>query len=147
MFIRCQLPIDLLDSDFAGIFCQLEFGFSQDKPMREGSLSRFRPGIDRETHRSELKPNNGMMTVSPSRCCRQAGDVSRGHRPHHTLERDRRNVVTFIHDDMSIASDDIVDFAVANQTLNHRDIERAVGMPFAAADLADPLGWEIQKHR
>ena len=54
-------------------------------------------------------------------------------------------MVAFVDDQMAILANDIVDFALARQTLNDRNIDNAGRLAFAAADLTDGFGREIEK--
>ena len=45
--------------------------------------------------------------------------------------------MTFIDNDVSVAGDEIIDVVVVIETLNHCDIEAAVGLAFPAPDLTD----------
>ena len=53
--------------------------------------------------------------------------------------------MAFIDDKMAIIGNDIVNFALPNQTLNQRYIDHTGGFAFSGADGAYQLGIDLQK--
>ena len=68
-----------------------------------------------------------MMSVTALRCGSQAGNEFCSDFSQDTLKGYRRQVMTFIDNDMAIVSHQVIYFVFAYQALNHSDIEPAVG--------------------
>src|SRR5690349_18849955 len=87
---------------------------------------------------------NGVVPVTTLRSRRQADHVARLRLGHHALERDGRQVVALVDDDLAIVREDVLDPLLADEALDHRDVEPAVpGFP-AGPDLADLLRLDSQ---
>ena len=117
------------------------------QPMREGTCPRPVFRVDGEANRPELKSEDRVMTVPPMRRRRETGDEAGLHLAHHALERDGWDVVALVDDDVPVGGDEVVDLALPHQALDHGDVEVAVGLAAAAADLADLLRFDAQEHR
>lgn len=113
--------------------------------MPERALGGLPFRIDAESHRAALHEDDRVMPVLAGYGRRQAEDVFRLAAPGHRLEADRRQMVAFVDDQMAVLADDVIDLALAGQTLDDRNVDNAGGFAFAAADLADGLGREIEK--
>jgi len=55
--------------------------------------------------------------------------------------------MAFIGDDMTITADSIVDPSLADQALNHRNVQAAVQTALSGTDLADVLGLDAEEQR
>ena len=75
----------------------------------------------------------------------QAEDVPRLAATRHRLEAYRRQVVTLVDDEVTIVGDHVIHLPLAHQALNDGDVDDTGRAALAAADLADPLGREIEK--
>jgi hypothetical protein len=78
---------------------------------------------------------------------RQARDETGLHLAHHALEGNGWDVMTLVNDDVSVGGYEIVDPTLPHQTLDHGDIEGAVGLAAATADLADLRHLDVHEHR
>src|SRR5215213_10396464 len=76
----------------------------------------------------------------------QANHITRLDLRTHALERNRRDVVTLVHDDMAIRLDQVLDAALPNQALDHRHVEPPVRLALPATDLSDLLLLDAEKH-
>ena len=115
--------------------------------MPERTLGRLPLCINAEPHRAALHEDDRMVPVFAADGCRQAEDAFRLAAPGHRLKTDRRQMVAFVDDQMAILANDVIDLALARQTLNDRYIDNAGGLAFATADLADGFWRKIEKGR
>ena len=113
--------------------------------MAERPFGGLPAGIDTEPHRSALHEDDGMMPVLAGYRGGQAEDIPRLAATRHRLEAYRRQVVTFVDDEVTIVGDHVIDFALAHQALNDGDVDDTGRAALAAADLTDLLGREIEK--
>ena len=54
-------------------------------------------------------------------------------------------MVRFILDDLTVSSDEVAHRVLTNQALHHRDIEAAIGLGLACANLTDTLGLDAKE--
>ena len=87
------------------------------------------------------------MSVTPAWCRGQTRDVARLHLAHHSFERDRGDVVTFVDDHVTVVGHPVVHLVAARQALDHGDIELAVRFTPSCSDLANVPGFEVQEQR
>lgn len=78
-----------------------------------------------------------VVAVPPLRSCGQADDVPCPDRREEPLERNGRDVVAFVDDDVSVPADELVDGVSADEALHHRDVDSAVRFPGVPADPSD----------
>ena len=87
-----------------------------------------------------------MVPVAALRRRGQPDDVASLRLREHALERDRRQVVALVDDDLAIAGHEVVDGFLAHEALDHRDVDSAGGLPLSGADLPDLLLVDSQEH-
>ena len=68
---------------------------------------------------------------------RQPHDELRADSREHSFERDGRDVVTLVHDDVAVVADDLVDLVAPDEALDHRDVQAPVRLSDAASDSTD----------
>jgi hypothetical protein len=85
--------------------------------MHKGMCSCLLLGIDPISNGSALHENDRMMTVFSSDGGRETGDESGLGPADDLLETGRGEMVAFVHDEMSIISDQIVSGAFSRQAL------------------------------
>src|SRR5260370_15500320 len=104
------------------------------------------PGVHSEADRPELHLGNWMVPITALRCCGEPHDIARLHLRQHSLERDRRQVMTLVDDHVPIAADEIVDVISVDETLDHRHVKAAVWFALAASDATDLLLIDAEEH-
>src|SRR5437773_9433314 len=104
-------------------------------------------GVNEKADRPELHFEYGVMPVPAMRCCGQPQDVSGLHLREHALERDCRYVVALVHDHVPIRRDPIIHATLANQALEHRNIQGAVVTALPASDPSNLRLVDSKKHR
>jgi len=114
--------------------------------MRERSSCALRLGIDRKAHGAELHLDDRVMSVAPLRGGSKPRYVPRLDIGQDPFERDGRNVVTLIHDHVTVGCDDIVHGIAADDALQHGDVQTAVRLTFAAPDPPNELGVNAEEH-
>ena len=87
------------------------------------------------------------MAVSSPRGRGQPGDIAGSHLAHDPLERHRRDVVALIDDHVAIGRHDVVHHVLADEALDHGNIQPPVRFPLAGTDLADLLGFQVEEER
>jgi hypothetical protein len=84
------------------------------------------------------------MSVAALGRCGQADDVPRLHLLQDALELDSWEVMALVDDDLTVLRDEIRDGVLANETLDHRDVDlscrRSLGTPNLALDEAGFVG-------
>lgn len=113
--------------------------------MRERSRERLRLGVHAMPNRATLHHDDGVMTVLALRRGGQPDDVARLHLPQHLLEAHRREVVTFIDDDVAVVGHEVVHDLLAVQTLDDVDIDDPGATSASTTDLVNTLDGQIQK--
>src|SRR5205085_2406860 len=86
-------------------------------------------------------------SIAALRCGGESNEIASLHLGQYALEGDRRQVVALIDDDVPVAGDEVVDFFLADETLDHRNIDVAVGLAFVAPDTADLLLVDAEEDR
>jgi hypothetical protein len=89
----------------------------------------------------DLHLEDRVVPIASLRCGGQPSDESSLHFTHHPLERDSRDVMALVHDHVAVAGDEVIDSVPAHETLEHGNIEHAVGLALAGSDSADLPGW------
>ncbi|EXI75345.1 MAG: hypothetical protein AW07_01246 [Candidatus Accumulibacter sp. SK-11] len=97
------------------------------------------------TDRSALHEDDRVMPVLAGHGRRQAKDIPGLRSPDQLLKARRRQVMAFVHDQMTVVPDTVIDHAGADEALDQRHVERAVRLVAAAADAADGLGRQSQE--
>src|SRR5260370_37896238 len=115
-------------------------GFPDDELMSERPPRSLAFRIYPRSQRTQLHLCGRMASVAPPGRRRESEEIARFDLRQHTLERERRQMVTFIDNDMSVAGDEVIDSLLVKEALNHADIEAAVGLAFPGPDLPD-LFW------
>ena len=114
--------------------------------MLERALARVGLCVHREAHRTKLHLRDRVASIAALRCRGQPDDVTRLHRRQHALERDRREMVALVDDDLPVAGHEIRDGLLAHQALDHRDVDPAGGVALSGTDLPDLLGVDTEEH-
>jgi hypothetical protein len=61
------------------------------------------------------------------------------------LEADCGQMMTFIDDEMPVLGDEVVDFAIPNQALDHCDVDDAARLALAATNHANLIWFNLQE--
>src|SRR5229473_450857 len=122
-----QRPVETLDTSVGGSGRKAEGGLAHDEPMLERALARLCLCIHREAHWTKLHLGDWMVPIASLGRRGQPDDVTRLRRRQYALERDRREMVALIDDDLPIAGHEICDGLLAHQALDHRDVDPAGG--------------------
>ena len=85
------------------------------------------------------------MTVPPPRGSGKSREETCPHLAHYPFERDGRNVVAFIHDDVAVVRNDGVHLIPAHQALNHGNVNPTRKRPLPASDLPNLCRLEIEE--
>ena len=85
--------------------------------MVEGPARGVAFGIDSEADGTELHLRDRIVSVTPLQRCGEPDKVARLHLRQYALERYRWQVMTFIDDDVTVASDQVVNFVFAHEVL------------------------------
>jgi hypothetical protein len=145
--VGCQSTVDLLNPRLLRRPIQAERCFADEQFMAERPPCRLTLRVHREAHRPDLHSQDRVVPIAAVGRGREAQDVAGTHLTKHTLERNGRNVVALVDDDVSVAGHDVLDTSLPDEALDHRDVQPAVGLPLTAADLPDFLLPEAQEHR
>jgi len=145
--VGCQSAVDLLNPRLLRSPVQAEGCFADDQLMAERPPCRLTLRVHHEAHGPELHAQDRVVPIAAVGRRREAQDVAGAHLAEYTLERNRRNVVTLVDDDVSVAGHDILDTSLPDQALDHGDVQPAVGLSLASADPPDFLLPEAQEHR
>lgn len=113
--------------------------------MCEGPRGRLRFRVNAETHRTALHEDDWMMPIFTRDGRRKAQDKLRLGAACHRLKADGRKVMAFIHDEMPIPGDKIIDHALVNEALDHGDIDDTCRLTHATANLADTPFGQVEK--
>ena len=97
----------------------------------------LRPDRDIEPDRAALHIDDRVVAVLPHRRCRQAGHIFCSHSAHHLLERNSREMMTFVHNDVAVLCDQILDLAFPIKALNDGHVNDASGLVLTGSDLTD----------
>lgn len=113
--------------------------------MIERAVSSLVPGVYGKANRTQLHFDDWMMTVTALRCGGQAGDEACSDFSQYTLEVHCGEMVAFIHNDMAIVGHQIIHFILAHDTLDHGNVELAVGFTLATTNSSDVTGIQSKK--
>jgi hypothetical protein len=138
-----QRTVETLDPSVSGSGRRREGGLAHDEPVLERALARPRLCVHCEAHRTKLHLGDGMAPIAALRRCGQPGDVTRLRRRQHALERDCRQMVALVDNDLPVAGHEIRDGLPAYQALDHRDTDPAGGAALSRTDLPDLLLFTI----
>lgn len=83
-----------------------------------------------------LHKDDRVLAVPPNRCGGEAEHVPGPSALEDRLERERREVMTLVDNDLAIALDPVTDFPFTGERLHDRDIDLARGLALAATDPA-----------
>ena len=114
--------------------------------MLERTLARLGLCVHREAYRTKLHLGYRMASIASLRRRGQPDDVTRLRRRQHALERDRREMVALVNDNLPVAGHEIRHRLLAHQALDHRDVDPAGGVALSRTDLPDQLGVDTQEH-
>jgi hypothetical protein len=84
-----------------------------------------------------LHVNDGMVSVLPGRCSRQAQDVFSFDFAKHTLESESREMVALVDNDVAILGYKIMNYTLAPQAWDYSDIDHPRSLPFSSPKLPD----------
>src|SRR5712664_1528768 len=92
-----------------------------------------------KSNRTTLHVDDRLMPIFSSRCRRQSQNVFCFHFPKDSFKRDRRKMMTFIHNDVSVVRDEIFDRPFTLQALNYSNIDQTGSLGFASPVLPNVL--------
>ena len=127
---------------FAGV---LEAGGANDDFVGEGAFGGLLTGIDGVPNWAALHEDDGMVAVLAGDGGGEAEDefgLGPADREFETL---RREVVAFIDDDVSVVGDEVFDDALADETLDHGDIDLTGEFLTSASKTSDVFFIEIEE--
>lgn len=102
-------------------------------------------GIHAVSDRATLHEDDGMVTILAIHRGGEAGDKSGLCPARNLLKALSRKVMALVYNEMAIVSNQIVNNALAHQTLEQGNIQHAGRFPATAADSADALGRHAKK--
>ena len=111
---------------------------------REGSRGTI-ARVDDVTDRSDLHLENGMVPVAALWSRGEPGHEPGLHFAHDPHERDGRDVMALVHDDVAVSSNKVLDSIPPHQALEHGHVEPAVRLVLAGADPADFGGRDAEE--
>ena len=115
--------------------------------MCKGTLCRLTLGIHGKANGSELHRSNRMMPIASLRRCREPNDVPRLRLGDYALKRYGGHMMAFVDDDLTVFGNDVLDAVLADEALDHCDIEPTVASFLPSADLTDLLLLDTQEQR
>jgi hypothetical protein len=119
---------------------------AHDQPVLKGPAGGLAPGIHGELDGAELHLQDRVETVGPPRRGRQSGNEARLDLREDALEQHGRDVVALVDDNVTIPCDQVVDRSLADEALDHGDVQPSRRGTLARADLPDRLGVDAEKH-
>src|SRR6056297_1661897 len=96
-------------------------------------------------HRTTLHEDDRVMPVLSGDCRRQSRDIARLRSAGDKLKACSGQVMALIDDKMAVIGNEIVNFALANQTLDQRHIDHSGRFTLSGTDGADLLRVDLQK--
>jgi hypothetical protein len=90
-----------------------------------------------KTNRAALHVDNGLMPIFSSRCCRQSQNVFCFDFTKDSFKRHCRQMMTFIHNHVSVVRDEIFDCPFTLQALNYSNINQTGSLSFPSPVLSD----------
>src|SRR5208283_3039584 len=100
-----------------------------------------------KTNRAALHVDDGLVPVFSSWCCRQSQNVFCFDLAKDSFKRDCRQMMTFIHNHVSVVRDEIFNCSFTMQALDHSDIDQAGSLSFSSPYLTDVPNRQSQKRR
>jgi len=131
-----QHRIELLDRSSLGLLFDRELGLADNERLYKWALCVLVSRIHNEPRGTELHMEDRLQTVPATWSCSESCDKPRSRFRKDALERNGRDVVAFIHDNVSIASHKVGYAAKANQALNHCNVDLAGRSVLSRTDLA-----------
>src|SRR6266849_1549968 len=144
LLVGCECGIQLLDPRRL-LARDLEPRLANYQPVSKGTLRRLALGIDDKANRAELHLGNRMMAIAALWRSRQADDVTGFRLGKHAFEGGGREMVALIDDHLTVVRDDIFDFFLPDEALDHCHIQFAIAGLLACSDLADLLRLDAEK--
>ena len=138
--------VDVLDRDLGEFRRHPEFRVAGSHLVLEGRRFGHRPGAHAEPHGATLHVDDRMVPVLPRRRGGQTDNILGLHLPHHLFERESGYVVAFVDDHLAVLSDEVLHFVFSIQALDDGDVYATCPVHFAAADMPDRFGRQIQEH-
>jgi hypothetical protein len=97
------------------------------------------------THRSALHEDNRMVSILAGHGRGQSQDIPRLGAPRDLFEAKSGQMMTFIHDEMTVARDLIRHLRLADETLYQSNVDSSRGLTATAADGTDVIETDRQK--
>jgi len=91
-----------------------ERGLADDQLVLEWPARRLALRVDLEANGPELHLGDRLVAISSLGCGREPNDVASFHLRQHALERQCRQVMALIHDDMAVPGNEVFDLVLAN---------------------------------
>ena len=113
--------------------------------MRERSRRRLGLRVHAMSNRPALHKNDRVVPVLASHRGGQTGDELCFGAPHGQFKAARRNMMTFIHNEMPVSGHTIVHHFLANETLHQGNVQRARQLVASTAQSPNGLGRHTQK--
>ena len=145
--ISDDLPVSLFVGNQCGVRvvnCEIRdlSRHSETSRPRNDQMPERRPfgglaGTEVEPNRSALPENDRVVSVLSARRRGQTDNELRFDLPHDLLETEGGQVVTLIHDDVSILGNTVPHFAVTMQALKQGDIDKSLPLVLASRNLAN----------
>ncbi len=96
-------------------------------------------------NRATLHDDDRVMPIFALRRRGQTSDVTRLHLPKHLLKAHGRKMVAFVHKNVPVVGDQVVNDLFPIQTLNDSNVDDSTGTSPATANLANCFDGQIQK--
>ena len=138
--------VDVLDRDLGEFGHHPELRMAGSHLVLKGCRFGHRPGAHAEPYGATLHVNDRMVPVLPRRRGGQTDNILGLDLPHHLFERESGYVVAFIDDHLAVLSNEVLHFVFSVQALDDGDIHVTRPVHFAATDMSDRFGWQIQEH-
>ena len=144
--IFCKDAVSVLDTAAGPLGGNAESRLSHDQLMLKRSARRLALSIHPVADGPKLHLGDGLVAIAPLRRGGETDEIARLHLRQNTLEGERRQVVAFIDDDVTVRSNEIVDSFLTDEALHHRHIKLSVRLALTTADLPDVLLVDIEEH-
>src|ERR1700730_10120852 len=92
-----------------------------------------------KTNRAALHVDDGLMPIFSIRRCRQSQNVFCFDFAKNSFKRHCREMMTFIHNHVSVVRDEIFDCPFTLQALDYSDIDQTGSLSFSSSELSDLL--------
>ena len=140
-----ECAVDLLDRRLGREDARIEARVLANHPTLQRLSCANRRSADHVADRPALHRDDRLMTITPVRCCCEAGDVSRWNGREHAFDLNGRDVMAFVDHDVAVGADQIVEIIAARECLDHRDVDSPRQSASAGAESPDRLRCDVEE--